>query len=74
MKAILTIFIVPVVRAILQVAGGTQLADDNTTNQVVGALTVIATVGWSIYEKHKTKSSIAPPAIQWVRNRKNGIV
>jgi hypothetical protein len=61
MKAILTLFVVPVVRAILQVAGGTQIADENTTNQVVGALTILATVGWSIYEKHKARTKSAPP-------------
>lgn len=46
-----------VVRALLQVAAGSAVMhgvlDGETINVVVGAVTALATVGWSIWQKKK---------------------
>lgn len=59
MSNILRIFIAPTVRAVLQVFGGAGIATDNNVNQVVGAVTVLATIVWSIYEKQKSDRKLA---------------
>lgn len=59
MNSIVKLFVAPTIRAILQVFGGSQIATDSNVNQVVGAVTVLGTIAWSIYEKHKNDKLLA---------------
>ena len=57
MNPIYTRLIGAVVRAVLVALGGASLSDDEISN-VIGAVLVIAGVGWSIYEKFTSERQI----------------
>jgi hypothetical protein len=59
LKKIAPLFIAPFVRALIQVAAGSELVDEDTQSKVVGAVVFLGTVAWSIYEKRK--ASIIKP-------------
>lgn len=40
-----------IVRAVLAYAGGTQAVSDNDVEQVIGALALLASIAWSVYQK-----------------------
>jgi hypothetical protein len=41
-----------VIRAGLQMLGGASLASDSQVEQIAGAVTIVGTVVWSIWQKH----------------------
>lgn len=41
------------VRALLASLGGASLASESQIDQIVGALAVLVTIGWSIYQKYQ---------------------
>lgn len=43
------------VRALLASLGGASMASDNEVDQIVGAIAVLVTVGWSIYQKYQAQ-------------------
>jgi hypothetical protein len=43
------------VRAILASLGGASLASDGQIDQIVGALAVLVTVAWSVWQKYQTR-------------------
>jgi hypothetical protein len=45
------------VRAALQAAGGASLVSDSQTDQIVGAVAVIVTVAWSVYQKYQAEKA-----------------
>ena len=59
MKQLATLFVAPTVRALIQVFAGSELVDEDTQSKVVGAVTLLVTVAWSIYEKQKANSKLA---------------
>jgi hypothetical protein len=59
MKQLALLFVAPVVRALLQGLAGSELVDEDTQSKVVGAVTLLGTVAWSIYEKQKVNRKLA---------------
>jgi hypothetical protein len=59
MKQLATLFIAPTVRALIQVFAGSELVDEDTQSKVVGAVTLLVTVAWSIYEKQKANRKLS---------------
>lgn len=46
-----------ILRAILASIGGAGLASDNDVEQLSGAVAVLVTVAWSIYQKYEAKKA-----------------
>jgi hypothetical protein len=44
-----------IVRAVLASLGGASLASDGQIDQIVGALAVLVTVAWSVWQKYQTR-------------------
>jgi hypothetical protein len=59
MKQLATLFVAPTVRALIQVFAGSELVDEDTQSKVVGAVTLLVTVAWSIYEKQKANRKLS---------------
>lgn len=51
MKDNYLIYIAPIIRLILVLIGGKGAISEEDTTQIIGAVTILATLGWSIYEK-----------------------
>ena len=51
-----------IVRALLASLGGAALASDSDIDQIVGAVSVLVTVAWSIWQKYEASrdQTIAP--------------
>jgi hypothetical protein len=58
MKDSLFIYVGPIVRALLVIFGAGGVFDEEQTNQIIGAVTILIVTGQSIYSKHKTKQKI----------------
>ena len=50
------------VRALLASLGGAALASDSDIDQIVGAVSVLVTVAWSIYQKVQASRDQAVPS------------
>jgi hypothetical protein len=44
-----------IVRAVLASLGGASLASEGQIDQIVGALAVLVTVAWSVWQKYQTR-------------------
>mgnify|MGYP000863016691 FL=1 len=58
---LLKVAITPAIRALVQVIASKYALGDDVTESVVGAVVVIGTVAWSIWEKKQIKQSATEP-------------
>lgn len=53
---------ISILRHVLTAAGGATVMTGDETEQVIGAIVTIATIGWSAFEKYRATRPDAPPA------------